>query len=65
MAIRGSKGFGIDLCPHCYSSELKEMIGEAGGHGKKCSDCGKRWAVSKLEYGETLTVFEPEERCGE
>jgi hypothetical protein len=65
MAIRGSKGFGIDVCPHCYSSELNDMIGEAGGNGRKCTNCGRRWAVSTLEHGETLTVFEPEKRCGE
>ncbi|MFB6213434.1 MAG: hypothetical protein ABEJ07_02650 [Candidatus Nanohaloarchaea archaeon] len=50
-------GFGYDVCPYCQSSDLVNLEGEAGGHGKKCKNCGKRWAISKM-WGETLTEVE-------
>lgn len=58
MAVEAESGFGVDACPYCSSSNLTDLEGEAGGYGKRCSDCGKRWAISSLEPGETLRKVE-------
>lgn len=58
MAVEAESGFGVNVCPYCSSSTLTDLEGEAGGHGKKCRDCQEKWAITRLEPGETLRKVE-------